>query len=143
MTNIHRIAQQLCRLVVFFIFSYFKGDEINWVVGERNKGNCNDVCNKNHPGSTCDETSLTDLNLQKAKEIRISNGNQCHGWNSFDYKQGFSQCTSPSCCRPSNSCQFNCSYDGNTRCVILDGFNIDHSRICPCISAGMLFYRIL
>ena len=140
LTHIYRIILQICR--VFHIF-YFKGNEINWVVGENNKGNCSDVCNKNHPGSTCDETSLTDLNLHKAKEISISNGNQCRGWNSWNYGQGFSQCTKSSCCG-SASCQYNCSVTAvTTACVISDGFNLDHSRICPCISAGMLFYRII
>ena len=126
---------------VFHIFIYFEGNEINWVVGERNKGNCNDVCNKNHPGSTCDETSLNDLDEQKAKEIKISNGNQCRDWNSFNYGQGLSQCTAPSCC-VSGSCQYNCSFSVTTACVISDDFNADHSRICPCISGGRLLYRI-
>ena len=126
---------------IFHIFIYFEGNEINWVVGERNKGNCNDVCNKNHPGSTCDETSLNDLDEQKAKEIKISNGNQCRDWNDFNYGQGLSQCTAPSCCVP-DSCQYDCSFSVTTACVISDDFNADHSRICPCISGGRLLYRI-
>ena len=134
------LSNSHCR--IFHNFISFEGNEINWVVGERNIGNCNDICNDNHPGSTCDETSLNDLDLQKAKEISISNGNQCIAWNPWDYGQGVSQCTEPTCCG-SNSCQYHCSLASAKPCVILDGFSAANSRICPCISGEILFYKII
>ena len=109
--------------------------QIDWVVGERNKGNCNDICDSYSPGSRCYEFELIDFDLQKAKEISISNGNQCVDFNSWNYGQGFSQCVSSDCCIQDNiSCQYHCSvpepnYQG---CAMPDGFNRDHSRICPC-----------
>ena len=125
----------------FHTFAFFKDKIRNWVVGEPFKGDCNDICNGNDPGSTCDESLLIELDLQKAKNISISNGNQCSEWNDWNYEQGFSQCTSPDCCI-SGACQYHCSLAKAQKCVIPDGFNSDHSRICPCKSVGKSCYKI-
>ena len=123
----------------FHNFVFFEGNVMNWVVGEPFKGDCNDICNENYPGSLCDESSLRDLDLQKAKGIIFSKGNECRGWNNWDYGQGFSQCTKFDCCHDS-SCQYHCSFPSSTSTCVIPNTQ-SHSRICPCIF-GTLFYLI-
>jgi len=116
------------------------GTVVEWIVGPRNKGDCNLICGI-YDG-TCDDASFDGLTLETAKEIAIANGEQCAGWNQWDYGQGLSQCTSSGCCG-TKKCQFDCSYGGIPQCVIEDGFNLDHSRICPCLvsSTGKFYYK--
>ena len=123
----------------FHTFVFFEGNVMNWVVGEPFKGDCNDICNENYPGSICDKSSFWNLDLQKAKRIIFSKGNECRGWNNWDFGQGFSQCTKSDCCGD-GSCQYHCSFPSvASTCVIPD--TQEHSRICPCIF-GTLFYLI-
>ena len=110
--------------------------EVIWVVGERNKGDCNALCDAFSSGSTCDAASFAGLTMEKAKGIIIGGSTdvkQCEGWFKKDVaKSHFTQCSSSKCGKNvKNYCSFP-SKLSSVKCKMSNGFGKNHARICPC-----------
>jgi len=78
----------------------------------------------------CDSKKLWDLTLTKAKTAASELGITCVEWNSWDYQQGASQCTDPTCCGSGGSCVGHCSFSGTSVCETIG--DPSHQRFCPC-----------
>eukprot|EP00091_Calanus_sinicus_P016697 TRINITY_DN361_c0_g1_i1.p1 TRINITY_DN361_c0_g1~~TRINITY_DN361_c0_g1_i1.p1 ORF type:complete len:191 (-),score=31.02 TRINITY_DN361_c0_g1_i1:162-734(-) len=103
-------------------------ERLSWILGPQGKGDCNEIC-KRSIGKQCSES----LGRKAASDVdKVELYKNCKGRNSWDYGQGFSQCTDPRCCND-GSCQYACSLPKWGSCKVADGFaSGHHSRICPC-----------
>ena len=76
------------------------------VVWTLSTGTCTETCA--NLGSSCSEFDLTSLTHKQAAEVAFqAAGITCKAWNSWNYKQGVSQCTASTCCN--GDCVGHCS----------------------------------
>merc|ERR1711907_136057 len=81
-------------------------------------------------GSECLESKLASLTSEEAAKSAFKAANvTCTGWNGWNYGQGVSQCTEPTCCE--GACVGACSVPTTQDCVA-KGDDPDHERLCPC-----------
>jgi Ca2+-binding EF-hand superfamily protein len=104
---------------------------IKWVLGKSGQS-CTAVCAA-LPQHTCVESEFMNVgSTAAALAAAASAGIICTSYNQWDYSQGLSQCTNPSCC--SGSCVGACSYPVRTTSATCSAVSTSYyqSRICPC-----------
>eukprot|EP00091_Calanus_sinicus_P016837 TRINITY_DN3642_c0_g1_i7.p1 TRINITY_DN3642_c0_g1~~TRINITY_DN3642_c0_g1_i7.p1 ORF type:complete len:116 (-),score=8.02 TRINITY_DN3642_c0_g1_i7:26-373(-) len=111
------------------------GNGLLWIIGSQGEGDCNEICSHIPcPRGFCVPHQCSE-NAGREAASDLDNVNfepytKCNGTNSWNYGQGFSKCTDPTCCHD-GSCQGHCSLPTTwPGCKIADGFAYGyHSRI--------------
>jgi len=125
-----RMSPIVCYFLILSIFAPSQAYE-SWVLGPQGSGDCHATCS--NVNQRCDESMGQAAALNSRIRLRLVEEIICQGWNTWNYGQGFSKCTDPTCCND-GSCQNHCSSTSSwPGCKIDDGFAYGgHSRICPC-----------